>query len=249
MVVRGCVGHAVLPVEAARPGTYSGTGPPVREDYTEAGFRLSRPSSTPVAPDAGERVKPLRADARRNRERVLDAARAAFADGGLDVQMDDVAARSGVGVGTVYRHFPTKDALVEALVEERFRQIAEIVRASLAEADPREGFSTFLWGAAELHANDRALSEIAAARPGVMPEIGQRQEELPGLMRKLIARSQDAGALRPDFSYEDIPMLMCGIGRAMEQAGAADGGERWRRFVTLLADGLATSTPTPLPEA
>ncbi len=209
---------------------------------------MSSFSSIPATDGAGERVKPLRADARRNRERVLEAAREAFADGGLDVQMDDVAARSGVGVGTVYRHFPTKDALVEALVQERFRQITGIVRAALAEPDPRNGFHAFLWAAAELHANDRALSEITAAQPGVMREIAQRQDELPGLMRELIARSQESGALRPDFDYEDVPMLMCGISRAMEQTGAADGCQRWRRFVTLLADGLAATTSRPLPD-
>ncbi|MEA2405577.1 MAG: hypothetical protein QOE08_2224, partial [Thermoleophilaceae bacterium] len=98
---------------------------------------MSSQSKVTITPGA-ERTKPLRADARRNRASVLEAARAAFADAGLDAQMDDVAARSGLGVGTVYRHFPTKDALVEALVEERFLELERIAAEKLERDDPWE---------------------------------------------------------------------------------------------------------------
>src|SRR6201991_4974801 len=93
-------------------------------------------------------TKPLRADARRNRERVLTAARAAFAEHGREAQMDDVARRAGVGVGTVYRHFPTKEALVNALALDLFEKLVQGAREALAIEDPWEAFTQALWAGA-----------------------------------------------------------------------------------------------------
>jgi AcrR family transcriptional regulator len=90
------------------------------------------------------RERPLRADARRNRERVLDAARDCFARHGLDAQMDDIARAAKVGVGTVYRHFPTKEALAEAIAADHFDHLAASAREALENPDPWEGFSAFL---------------------------------------------------------------------------------------------------------
>src|SRR5918999_5613933 len=109
-----------------------------------------------------ETAKPLRADARRNRERVLKAARAVFADQGIEAQIDDVAKRAKVGVGTVYRHFPTKDALVDAIVRERFEEIAGYAREALEREDAWEGFCELIWRAAERNAVDRAFCEAVA---------------------------------------------------------------------------------------
>lgn len=205
---------------------------------------MSSPAKVATTP-GNDRTKPLRADARRNRASVLEAARAAFADAGLDAQMDDVAARSGLGVGTVYRHFPTKDALVEALVEERFLELERIAAEELERDDPWEAFSGFVWGAAELQATDRALTEIVAARPGVMAEIGQRHVTLELSVTELIDRAQAAGALRADVTFRDVPMLMCGVGRVIQQT---EGDDRWRRFVSIVLDGLSTGAhTTPLP--
>ena len=114
----------------------------------------------PVIPAACP--KPLRADARRNRERILKAARAVFAEQGLDAQIDDVAKRAKVGVGTVYRHFPTKEALRDALVRERFEEIAGYAREALQREDAWEGFCELIWRAAERNAVDRAFCEIVA---------------------------------------------------------------------------------------
>src|SRR5690242_8135354 len=106
----------------------------------------------------GER--PLRADARRNREAIVKAARAVFAQYGREAQMDDVARRAKVGVGTVYRHFPTKEALLEALAQDRFAQIAGFAQDALEVADPWEAFAGFLRRCAEVNASDRALSQV-----------------------------------------------------------------------------------------
>ena len=108
----------------------------------------------------------LRADPRRNREKVLAAAaRAVFSEHGRDAQMDDVARRAGVGVGTVYRHFPTKEALIEALMVAAFEAIAAQAEAALEIEDPWEAFTSVLWAGAEIMAADRALSEVFASIP------------------------------------------------------------------------------------
>src|SRR5512132_3777585 len=99
----------------------------------------------PSIPGAVPLARPLRADARRNRERILKAAGAVFADRGIDAQMDDVARRAKVGVGTVYRHFPTKEALLEALVRNRFAEIAAIAEDALRHEDGWDGFCELIW--------------------------------------------------------------------------------------------------------
>src|SRR5438270_7912010 len=110
----------------------------------------------------------LRADARRNHEAVIAAAKKLFADQGLDAQMPDVARVAGVGVGTVYRHFPTKDDLVAALVAERFERLAQKARESLELADPWEGIADFIRFSAEIQAEDRGLCEVMGLRPDMM---------------------------------------------------------------------------------
>src|SRR5436190_23045316 len=115
-------------------------------------------------------ARPLRADARRNRERVLTAAREVFAEQGRDAQMDDVARRAMVGVGTVYRHFPTKEALLEALAVDAFERIVVVAREILETiADPWEALTRTLWAGAEILAADRALADAMAEIAGPVP--------------------------------------------------------------------------------
>src|SRR3954471_5457953 len=164
-----------------------------------------------VPPEPGVE-KPLRADARRNREKVMAAARAAFAEHGSDAQMDDVARRAQVGVGTVYRHFPTKEALFIALLEDTFARIAERSRRTLDHDDPWQAFTDLMWDAGESLAGDRALAE--AMQADLPFESCPGQLELRDITAELVARAQAAGSLRPDAVVEDIPMVMCGIGSA-----------------------------------
>jgi len=117
-------------------------------------------------------IKPLRADARRNRERVLTAARAVFAEHGREAQMDDVARSAGVGVGTVYRHFPTKEALVQALALDLFEGLLRGAREAMALEDPWEAFTQALWTGGNLLASDRAFTEIASqTEMPITPEL------------------------------------------------------------------------------
>jgi AcrR family transcriptional regulator len=125
-------------------------------------------SLTQTAPERLPVGRVLRADARRNREAVIAAAKKLFADQGLDAQMPDIAKAAKVGVGTVYRHFPTKDDLIAALAVERFERLAEKVREALEQDDPWDGLCEFIRFAARLQADDRGLCEVMGSRPEVM---------------------------------------------------------------------------------
>ena len=190
--------------------------------------------------------RPLRADARRNRERVIAAAREVFGEQGRDAQMDDVAKRAAVGVGTVYRHFPTKEALLEALAVDAFERITARAHECLEIADPWEGLTAALWGGAEILAADRALSEVMADIPGPVPIGLTMQRELNDTMTTLLERAKASGDLRPDVVLDDIPMVMCGVGAATRKSHMCP--DAWRRQMTIVLDGLrAASASGPLP--
>ena len=181
--------------------------------------------------------KPLRADARRNREKVLAAAAAAFAEAGLDAQIDDIARRASVGVGTVYRHFPTKEALVAALAETHFEQLADIVEAAAREADPWQAFEGALWCCAETTAGDVALCEIIGGHPSAVEAAAVGQRRLHAAVATLIDGARAQGTMREDACVGDVQTIMCGFGHV---AGAqrAGGPQDWRRYLTIALDGL-----------
>lgn len=179
-----------------------------------------------------------RADARRNREAVIDAAREVMGRDGIDAQMDDIARAAGLGVGTVYRHFPTKEDLITALAEARFERLAELAREALAEDDPGPAFERYLYRGGELQAVDRALSEVMRDRPDAMQAAAQKVGLLE-LAREVMTRAQDAGHVRADAVAEDIPMLMCGLGTSTPGAsGPFVSPTSWRRFLAIVIDGL-----------
>ncbi len=182
--------------------------------------------------------RPLRADARRNREKVLAAASAAFASSGLDAQVEDIARRAGLGVGTVYRHFPTKETLVSALAEAHFERLADTLEAALEESgDAWEIFSAAIWRAASAAAGDVAWCEIIAGDPGAVAAAARGQERVATATATLIARAQAAGAMREDATVDDIRTMMCGFGHIA--AGQRAGGPLdWRRYLAIALDGL-----------
>ena len=196
----------------------------------------------PAGPD-----RALRADARRNREAVIAAAKKLFADQGLEAQMPDVAKAAKVGVGTVYRHFPTKDDLIAALVAERFERLAERAREDLEVEDAWEGIADFIRFSAQIQADDRGLCEVMGSRPEVM-DAAARAAGLPVLCDRLVKRAQRSGKLRRDLVWEDIPMIACGLGRITQAAvGPATG--RWPRLVEIILDGLRAPGSGKLPGA
>jgi AcrR family transcriptional regulator len=188
---------------------------------------------------------PMRADARRNREAVISAAKRLFADQGLDAQMPDVARAAKVGVGTVYRHFPTKDDLVAAMAAERFERLADRAREDLEADDPWEGVADFIRFSAEIQAEDRGLCEVMGSRPEVM-DAAARAAGLGELCDELVRRAQRSGDLRGDLVWEDIPMIACGLGR-IAQATTGPAAGRWPRLVDIILDGLRAPGSGKLP--
>jgi AcrR family transcriptional regulator len=188
-----------------------------------------------------------RADARRNRRRILDAGRELFAEHGFDAQIDQIARRAGVGVGTVYRHFPTKEDLLQALIDARFEALAEAAREGLANPDPWAGFAGFMRYSAEGMAGDRALSEAMGERREMMRAAAERVG-LPDLDRQLVERAQAVGELRPEVVWEDIPGLVCGMGRAIVEGKVGPLAMSWERYLAIVLDGLRAPGATTLPD-
>ena len=181
-------------------------------------------------------VRQLRADARRNRERILEAAKEVFADQGTDAQMDDVARRAGVGVGTVYRHFPNKDVLMGELVTQKFTTITDNTREALQKDDAWEAFCELLYKSAEEMAVNGALRDALRDAGAAYERAEPARLALEAESDKLVKRAQRQGKLRKDFKAAELGMLMGGVCASMgaPQAGGLD----WRRHLEIVIDGL-----------
>jgi AcrR family transcriptional regulator len=192
---------------------------------------------TTETPTSSETDRPLRADARRNRERILESARAVFAEYGAEAQIDDVARRAGVGVGTVYRHFPNKEALMVELVRQKFRLFADRAREALEQnQEPFASLTDTMRRNAETAARDAATQlALAGAGEHIWTQARAEQEELIALTDQLIERARRAGTIRPDVQATDIGMLMCGVCSSM---GFSLPGFDWRRHLELVIDML-----------
>jgi AcrR family transcriptional regulator len=148
-------------------------------------------------------------------------------------------------VGTVYRHFPTKDDLIAALVAERFQRLADKAREGLEMPDAWEGIAGFIRFSAQLQADDRGLCEVMGSRPELM-DTAARAAGLAELCEQLVKRAQRSGGLRRDLVWEDIPMIACGLGR-ITQATAGPATGRWPRLVEIILDGLRAPGTAKLP--
>lgn len=187
----------------------------------------------PATPDDS---RPLRADARRNRAKVLAAAREAFTAEGLAVPLDEIARRAGVGAGTVYRHFPTKEALFEAVVSDSLESQTARGRAALAQGEPGEALFAFL---EELVAGAMVKMDLADALIGagvqLQPGTSAAAARLRQVIGELLTRAQAAGAVRTDIDGADLHALVAGAVAAERRrpADARDG-----RLVRVICDGL-----------
>jgi AcrR family transcriptional regulator len=189
----------------------------------------------------------MRRDAQRNRDRILAATRAAFQERGLDVGVDEIARRAGVGMGTLYRHFPTKDALIDAIVDARFAELTAAAEAALEAPDAWDGFETFLVGAVELQAKDRGFKDALAARGRDEPRVKAARRKLLTVIERLVARGREEGALRADLAAEDVSVLLWATARIVERTADVAPGQP-RRFLAMHLDGLRPAAATePLP--
>ncbi|HEV2944818.1 MAG TPA: TetR/AcrR family transcriptional regulator [Solirubrobacteraceae bacterium] len=179
----------------------------------------------------------LRADARRNRERIISSGRELFARDGPEAQMDEIAARAGVGIGTVYRHFPTKEALLTAMVRDRFQEFAEIATLAEETADAREALETVMLRSAEAVEGDVGFQlAMMGSNQLEWDGIEEQKAVLAKVVTRIIRRAVDAGAVRDDFTFEDFGMVMCGTTSTMYyKPGSGD----WRRHLELTLHGVS----------
>jgi AcrR family transcriptional regulator len=179
--------------------------------------------------------RPLRADAARNRARVLEVAYDTFAAEGLSVPIDEIARRAGVGAGTVYRHFPTKDDLFRAVIEDRIHGIVDDGRALLVSGDPGEALFTFLrsivlqWGATDRGLTD-ALAGVGIKIDDAVPKF---EESFLSLLGGLLRAAQKAGTVRRDVDVKDVKAIVVGC-----QAMQAYTPEAAGRLTEVVLDGL-----------
>ena len=206
-----------------------------------AGIDTPASGTGSTAVDAGQ-VRPLRADARRNRNRVLAAARAAFGAEGSDVSLDEIARRAGVGPGTVYRHFATKEALFEAVVFDRISELMQEARILSDDPDPGYAFSTFVERLGREGARKRDLVETLASH-GVQLQLGGAPivQALTDVLAELLRRAQSAGAVRTDIDVDDVLVLLTGVAYAICHSRADD--ERTRQLLAIMYDGLRADRP------
>ena len=192
--------------------------------------------------------RPLRRDAARNRERILQAAGEVFATRGLEVTLDDIADHAGVGVGTVYRRFHDKEQLIDALFDDRMDAVLTVAEEALATDDPWLGLERFFVSILELQAADRGLRELAFAGRHGRERVARAKARLEPLIAEVVARGRASGQLRDDVRPDDIPLIQKMLAEVINIAGDVS-PDLWRRYLTIVLDGLRTQRdrPTPLP--
>jgi AcrR family transcriptional regulator len=202
------------------------------------------------AGDLADPTRPLRRDAERNRQRILKAASEVFTEFGLDVTLDEVARHAGVGVGTVYRRFGTKEDLVAALFEDRVDAIATLAERAIQEPDPWTGLVRFMEQAAEMLASDLGLRQLLMFATYGRDHVAYARQRNEPLVRRLLGRAQEAGQVRADLGPTDIPFIIFVLTEATVLARQAC-PDIWRRYLALVIDGMRPAregvTPLPVP--
>ncbi|MGW5635007.1 TetR/AcrR family transcriptional regulator [Streptomyces sp. NPDC003832] len=192
--------------------------------------------------------RPLRADAERNRQRIIAAAQEVFARRGVDVTLDDIAHHAGVGVGTVYRRFANREELIDAIFDKEIQRIIEVAEEALTHDDSWAGLVYFFTSAGQDFADDRGLREVLLVGTHGKSRVASARDRLVPAVSAVFERAQRDGVLRADIEVTDFPLIQMMLGTATQltQSVAPD---LWKRYLTLLLDGLRVSreAPTPLP--
>jgi AcrR family transcriptional regulator len=189
-----------------------------------------------MAEITGERVGGRR-DAQRNHELLVEAARELFMEQGVEAPLEEVARRAGLGIGTLYRHFATRDALVEAIVERRMGELLTIAEAALAEPDGWDGLVRLLERTLELQAADRMLKDVLMRYSPETARLESAREEVRRLFEQILVRARDEGTLRRDFALPDLALLLWSFAPVID-ATAKVAPNAWRRHLRWLLDGL-----------
>jgi AcrR family transcriptional regulator len=197
--------------------------------------------------DAAPEAAPLRADAERNRQRLLDAARRVFAQRGLDVTLDEIAREAGVGTGTAYRRFPNKNALIEALMVERIGDIARIAEQCLEDPDPWRGFAGFFERALALQASDRGLKDVLFSAGTGRERVRAARDKIAPPVTRLVRRAIEAGVLRENVDTSDVPVINLMLNTVVDFGRDVE-PELYQRYLAIVLEGLrARPDGEPLP--
>jgi AcrR family transcriptional regulator len=180
---------------------------------------------------------PLRADAERNRQRLMAAAKDLFRTRGLDVTLDDVARHAGVGTGTAYRRFPNKDALIDALMVDRIGELAAIARECLEEPDPWAGLTGYFERALALQAADRGLKEVLFSSGRGRERSVQARKAIAPVVTKMVRRAVAAGVVRSDIATSDVPVINFMVNTVVD-FGRDVRPDLYRRYLAIVLDGL-----------
>ncbi len=193
--------------------------------------------------------RPLRRDAERNRQRLMEAARELFAERGLAVTLDDIAHRAGVGVGTAYRRFSSREVLVDALFEERLQEMLDLIEAALAVEDPWQALAGFIERLVEVQTADRGLKEVMLGSTAGRERVRRLREQMVPRALELVRRAKAAGVVRADFDATDLPLTQIMVG-AIADVSTPEHPDLWRRYLGLLLDGIRPvgAARTPLTE-
>lgn len=178
---------------------------------------------------------------------LIAAARKLLEAEGIEVSTRDIARTAGLGVGTLYRHFPTRDDLVDAVLADAFDELVAIAEQALAEPDASVGFRHFLEQALLLHARNRGLRDVVETHAHGRKHAAAMRTRIRSLVDQLVARAQEQGALRADFTPQDVSLLFWGSDRVIELA-ADVAPEIWQRQLGFVLDGLTPEAATPLPQ-
>lgn len=193
-------------------------------------------------------ARPTRSDAVRNRGLILEAATEVFASRGEGVDVREIARRAGVGMGTLYRHFPTKEGLLETVLHQDFTEWTRAARAAAAsEAEPARALAAFFRDALERQSRHRALTEGFAQRWGTTEDVMCRRELYP-VIDELVARCHATGALRADVGTEDVSVLLMGLGTVVRLTAARGHPELSHRALQVVLDGLLAPSRGPARE-
>ena len=195
-------------------------------------------------------TRPLRRDAEQNRLRILDAARATFAERGLEVSMDEIARRAGVGVGTVYRRFPDKEQLIEALFEQRLDELVEIATQAAELKDPWDALTQLLERLVAVQVEDRGLRDLMLSSAHAEQRVRRARARIAPVADEIVARAHASGRMRPDVLGTDLALVQFMLSSLADYTGEVE-PEAWRRFLAIVLDGLRTrrSRPSELPGA
>ncbi|GHE41709.1 TetR/AcrR family transcriptional regulator [Streptomyces capitiformicae] len=198
----------------------------------------------PASPPPARRAR--RADAERNRHAIIEAASAVFAEQGATVDVREIARRSSVGMGTLYRHFPTKDDLLVTVLEQEFTSwLTNALQTAAATEDPWQALTGFFEETLTHQACNRALVESYATQDGPSPECAQLRESVLG---ELLDRCLDAGLLRSDVTTADLALLIMSLSHVVQATGESHPAQ-WRRLLRISLDGLSSRNTEALPES